>query len=175
MNLLKKKKGSIVYLVSFLVMALFFASCFGDKHEISQKDKHEFPQGVSSEQAIARFKDYFYQDGKVYANRLNTYQPSEWSLATDDARKPLDVFMEITGVPVTLKSQYEYSYRSSDGKCNISIKGSAEADAKAIFATFHVSISECNDIETMHFVTIDHFKGDNSDDIVTGVPVIYAK
>lgn len=167
MNSLKKKKGWIAYLVSFMMLAVFCASC--------SKDEPEIPQGVSSQQAIARFKAYFYQDGKVHANRLNSFQDSEWALATDDARKPLDIFMEITGVPVPMKSQYEYSYQSSDGKCNINIKGSAVADTEAVFATINVYIPEYKDIETMHIVTIDYFKGDNSDDIVTGVPVIYAK
>ena len=142
----------------------------GEAHLFTQ----QLPTYNSSEQVIARFKAYFYQDGKVYANQLGSFQPSEWALATDDARKPLDIFTEITGVPVSMKSQYEYSYQSSDGKCNINIRGSAKADTEAVFATFHVSISENKDIETMHIVTIDYFKGDNSDDIVTEVPVIYA-
>ena len=74
-----------------------------------------------------------------------------------------------------MKDRYEYSYRSTDGRCNISIQGSAEADTEAMFATINVYIPEYKEIETMHIVTIDYFKGDNSDDIVTGVPVIYAK
>lgn len=130
---------------------------------------------LNSDQVIARFKDYFYLDGRVHANRLSSFQPSEWALATDDARKPLDIFTKITGVPVSMKSQYEYSYRSTDGRCNISIQGSAEADTEAMFATINVYIPEYKEIETMHIATIDYFKGDNSDDIVTGVPVIYAK
>lgn len=132
-------------------------------------------QQSTSQIVIARFKEYFYQGGRVHANRLNSFQDSEWALATDDARKPLDIFMEITGMPAPMKSQYEYCYQSSDGKCNISIKGSAEADTEAVFATINVYIPEYKDIETMHIVTIDYFKGDNSDDIITGVPVIYAK
>ena len=130
---------------------------------------------LNSDQVIARFKDYFYQDGKVHANRLSSFQPSEWALATDDARKPLDIFTHITGISAPMKDRYEYSYRSTDGRCNISIQGSAEADTEAMFATINVYIPEYKEIETMHIVTIDYFKGDNSDDIVTGVPVIYAK
>lgn len=145
-------------------------------------DRYTSKEGVvqvtvqwSTDQVIARFKDYFYQDGIVRANRLNSFQDSEWALATDEAQKPLEIFTEITGLSVSMKSQYEYSYRSTDGRCNISMKGSADADAEAVFATFNVYIPEYNDIETMHIVTIDYFKGDNSDDIITGVPVIYAK
>lgn len=49
MNSLKKKKGWIAYLVSFMMLAVFCASC--------SKDEPEIPQGVSSQQAIARFKE----------------------------------------------------------------------------------------------------------------------
>lgn len=130
---------------------------------------------LNSDQVIARFKAYFYQDGKVHANRLNSFQSSEWALATDEAQKPLDIFTHITGMSAPMKSQYEYSYRSTDGRCNISIQGSAELGTDAVFATLNMNIPECEDIKTMHIVAIDYFKGDNSDDIVTGVPVIYAK
>ncbi len=55
------------------------------------------------------------------------------------------------------------------------IAGTANADAKAIFATMTVEIAECPEIETMHIVAPGYFDGDTSDEMELGVPVIYAK
>lgn len=135
----------------------------------------EPPEGYGSQQAIAGFKKYFYENGEVYANRLVTYAPTEWSLATEEAQKPLDIFKSITGIPVVMQDKYASVYLSKDGKCRIRIAGTANADAKAIFATMTVEIAECPEIETMHIVAPGYFYGDTSDEMELGVPVIYAK
>ena len=129
---------------------------------------------LSAEEVIARFKDYFYEDGKVYANRLNSYQPAEWVLAARDARKLLDIFTQITDKPAPMKDNYEYDYSSRDGNCTISIKGSSQADTDHMFGTLQAKVPGCEDLQTVHLLPIDYFTGDNSAEMVTGVPVIYA-
>ena len=133
-------------------------------------------EGVSSEQAIAKFRSLFYKDGEVHANHLNRFESTEWSIVVMSPGKPLSAFTDITGIAAPLKEKYEYKYMSSDGKCSIRIKGRLNAAADAIYATMYVQIEDCPEITMVHFTTEDFLKEANEDYVGTeppGVPVIW--
>lgn len=164
---LKRRKNGIIYLASCLMIGMVFISC--------SKDEIETPEVVSSEQAITKLKSYFYRDGEVFANHLARFKPTEWGLVINEAQKPLEAFTDITGLPAPFKENYNYSYRSPDGKCSISITGSKNVNPDGIFATLKVNIPECPEINTIYFTTVDFFYEFNSNGLDAGVPVIYLR
>lgn len=162
---------SIRSMVFFLALTLIFSTSCSDD------DEKTTPAGVTSEQAIAKFKSYFYKNGEANASQLPDFDAAEWAVATDNNARPTEIFADITGVEAPLTEKYEYSYASADGQCRIRLVGNAQPDANAVYATFYIQIPQCPEFDKLYIATRDYFKGTNdgtSDGTtVTGYPVIW--
>lgn len=152
---------AIMY-VFVMTAALYLSSC-------SHEEETLLP-GVTSEQAVARFKSYFYKEGKINANKLENFSAKEWAVATDNSGRACEVFTDITGVEAPLTGNYEYSYSSADGKCIIRIVGTISPNKDAIYATLYIDMEDCPDFSKIYIVTKDYFNDSNEGS--GGVPVI---
>lgn len=153
---------SIVY-VLVLVSAVMLASCSHEEEIV--------PTGISSEQVVARFKSYFYEEnGQVRANKLPSFSVKEWAVATEKNYRPCEVFSDITGVEAPLAGKYDFTYRTSDGKCTLRLVGTDYPKEDAVYAVLYVEIEDCPDIGKIYIVATEYFMNDNVS--MSGVPVI---
>lgn len=153
---------SIVY-VLVLVSAVMLVSCSHEEEIV--------PTGVSSEQVVARFKSYFYEEnGQVRANKLPSFLEKEWAVATEKNYRPCEVFSDITGVEAPLAGKYDFTYRTSDGKCTLRLVGTDHPKEDAVYAILYVEIEDCPDIGKIYIVATEYFMNDNVS--MSGVPVI---
>lgn len=153
---------SIVY-VFVLVAAAVLASC---SHE-----EETMPTGATSEQVVARFKSYFYkEDGQVRANKLPSFSEKEWAVGAEDSARPCEVFSEITGVDAPLAGKYDFTYRTSDGKCTLRLVGTDYPKEDAVYAVLYVEIEDCPEISKINICITDYLNNDNLS--MSGVPVI---
>ena len=149
--------------VCVLVATVMLASC--------SKDEEAMLPGVTSEQAVARFKSYFYkEDGQVRAYRLSNFADKEWAVAAEESNRPCEVFTEITGVDAPLTGDYEYTYRTSDGKCTLKLVGTDHPKEDAVYAVLYVKMKDCPDIGKIYIIATKCFMNDNIS--MSGVPVI---
>lgn len=153
-------------LIAFATLLVVLASCSSD-------DEKTPAQEVMSQQVVARFKSYFYQDGAVCAVKLDGYADTEWAVAIEDGKSACEIFTSITGMAAPLSTLYEYAYTSSDGECRIRLAGRAQPDAEALYATFYIQIPGCPEISKIHLGSADYFKGTNSGG--EGYPVLSPK
>lgn len=162
-----KMKFNIQAILMLLVLTtVFCTSCSDDDEKTS-------PSGATSQEAIAKFKSYFYKDGHVNASQLEDFSETEWAVATENNARACEVFIDITGLEAPLTGAFDYTYASSDGKCRIRLSGNAESDARAVYATFYIQIPECPEISKIHVADPSYFEGTNGEDMaMPGVPVI---
>lgn len=147
---------------------------------ITSCSEDEMPMTQSTGQTVEKFRSYFYNDdGSVRIHRLGTssegVQGTTWAAAVRTGVRPCEVFQDITGVAAPVQDEYSYSYVSPDGSCHISIKGTAEANEKAVYAVMRVSVPSCPEIEEIYITAEEFFKDENSESegtFVPGVPVI---
>lgn len=145
----------------------FLTGC--DKHE--KPAMPEPPAEVTGEQAIARFRNYFYEpDGQVRANKLPSFSVKEWAVCAEYSARPLEVFNDITGLDAQFTDRYDYTFRSSDGECTMRIVGVDQPREDQVYAVLYVEIAECPEIGKVNIVTKEYFKDDNPS--MSGVPVI---
>lgn len=150
----------------FATLLLLFSGCSSDD------EKNPAP-AVGSQQAIAKFKTYFYKDGEVNATQLADFEATEWAVATDNGARVLEVFTDITGQEAPLTASFDYTYAASDNQCRIRIVGTAEPGQDAVYATFYIQIPACPECDKIHVATLDYFKDENGEDALQpGVPVI---
>ena len=64
--------------------------------------------GATSDRVEAKFKQYFYRDSEVYANKLEGFSATEWAVGSRDGIRPLEVFKDITGMDVSATESYNY-------------------------------------------------------------------
>ncbi len=166
-----KTKTNIRPILFFLALAMAFCTSCSDD------DGKTTPAGVTSQQAIAKFKSYFYKDGEANASRLPYFDDTEWAVATENNARATEIFTDITGIEAPLTAKYEYTYASADGKCRIRLAGGAEPNAGAVYATFYIQIPECPEFDKLYITTLDYFKGTNDGvnegTTVNGYPVIW--
>lgn len=150
----------------FMMVTVLCSSC----------SKEEDPAGdgkPTPEQVIARFKSYFYRDGKVNATKATGSSIGEWVVVAKESARAREVFEDITGKEAPLlMDNYNYKYVSPDGNDIIELKGSDRANEKAVYAAFYVQFPDCPEISKILVVTWDYFKGTNDDTHIEGVPVI---
>lgn len=130
----------------------------------------------TGKQVIYRFKIKMYNHlGQVNANHLESDPPTEWNLVATSPSEVLPFFTFLTGVPAPLTERYDYTYRSSDGKCTIRIVGTTEL-VNYKYATMYVQIDECPEITLLHLVDMKYLSqkknGKTADRITAyGIPV----
>lgn len=126
---------------------------------------------VSSEQVIARFKSYFYEEnGQVRANKLPGFLLKDWAVVAERSSRPCEVFADITGMEAPLAGIYDYTYSSADGKCTLKLLGTDHPEEDGIYAVLYVEIEDCPDIGTIYIVTMECFI--NDDISMSSIPVI---
>lgn len=150
----------------FVTLLLVGSACSSD-------DEKTPASSVGSQEAIAKFKTYFYKDGKVNATQLDGFEATEWAVSTDNNARALEVFTDITGQEAPLTSSFDYTYAASDNQCRIRIAGTAQPGSDAVYATFYIQIPACPECDKIHVATPDYFKDINGGDTSQpGVPVI---
>ncbi len=150
----------------FVTLLLLSSGC-------SSEDEKTPVTSVGSQEAIAKFKTYFYKDGKVNATQLDGFGTTEWAVVADNGARALEVFTDITGQEAPLTSSFDYTYAASDNQCRIRIAGTAEPGSDAVYATFYIQIPACPECDKIHVATLDYFNDINGGSTVQpGVPVI---
>lgn len=145
-----KTKNSLT--ICLLSAAALLAGC--TKDEI-----HTLP-GFSHEEVVAFMKKGLYDsDGNVTANQLDEYGPTEWNLIAIDPEDALAYWNDLTGMDVPVTNSYEYEYKSSDGKCTISITGNLTPDPNHIYADICFNVPECPEITLLHIGTMEMMFG----------------
>ena len=140
---------NVTMLVCILAMGMFSACSSDDDTD----DGYE--------NIVKNIKDTFYDGkGEIKANKLSTYETGEYNLIADEEKDVRAFYTELTGVDTPAKSEYEYTYKSRDGKGVITLKGTQVAK-DGIFATIYLAIPECPEIKIVHIGT-DAIMGDNN-------------
>lgn len=120
----------------------------------SDKEEPDTP-GHPKEQVL-RFIEYrlFDWKGNVTGNKLESYQPGEYNLVCVDESEARGYFTAMTGIEIPEADTYEAAYRSSDGKCVITIEGT-RVPRNGLFADIRFSVPEFPQIELLHFGTME--------------------
>ena len=137
-------------LFALLPLCLLFTSCSNDDDIIDQR---------STEEVTEKFRFYFYDGDSVRISNLPDFKETEWAVAVTDGSRPLEVFMNITGLEVAQTDTYSYIWSSPDGHSTISIVGKQKADADGEYALMKVKLPGCPNIEIVHMVTKEYYNG----------------
>lgn len=164
-------KQIIFSLTLLFAMALGFSSC----------RKELIDRCNDSSTVIENVKRFVYDSqGDIILGKTDDFKHNEWIIGVKGSTVPLEVFSELTGMEASLSQNYSHIYRSNDGTCIISIKGSLTADEEFEYAELTVIIPGMEEIRTIHFVSEEynlHISGSRNDSGTpsSGVPVIMDK
>lgn len=164
-------KQIIFSLTLLFAMALGFSSC--------RKELVDQCNGPST--VIENVKRFVYDSqGDIILGKTDDFKHNEWIIGVKGNTVPLEIFSELTGMETSISQSYNHMYRSDDGTCIISIKGSLTADENFEYAELTVIIPGMEDIRTIHFVSEEynqHYSDTRADseDPSSGVPVIMSE
>lgn len=120
----------------------------------------------SSEVAIAKFQHYFCDsNGNMAICPLDEYSHI-WAVGAKSGETACQIFSDITGLSVTAKESYTYSYESEDGRVELRITGNSTADENGVYATLYVTIPGYEDIDQIKIVTPEYLKQNNVDTVI---------
>ena len=104
---------------------------------------------------IQQFKEYCYDvAGNVALAHPDGYTDTEWMIPVGTDKEVATVFSRITGLQIHSSEQYEYSYRSEDRRYVCRLIGESIPDDLR-YATLHIWVEGCPEIETIHFIGIE--------------------
>lgn len=90
------------------------------------------------------------------ANKLPSLSLKEWVVCAEYSARPLEVFNDITGLDAQFTDRYDYTFRSSDGKCTMRIAGIDQPREDQVYAILYVEIAKCPEISKANFLTMEY-------------------
>ncbi|MDL2277332.1 hypothetical protein LJC57_01955 [Parabacteroides sp. OttesenSCG-928-G07] len=131
-----------------MMTVVLFSACSGDDDE---------PDYKSGTEAIAAFRSFFYRNGEINALKHEDFLDTEWAIPIGKPENACVLFNRITGMDVELTDTYNYSYKSTDGKCAIRIEG-RRVPENFIYGTMYINIPECPEITKIILAKPEYFE-----------------
>ena len=101
---------------------------------------------------ILQFREYCYDvNGNVKLNHQAGDEETEWVIPVVTSEEVYQVFDQLTGLEILPTEHLDYSYHSEDYRYVCRLVGGATL-VNHRYATLHVWIEGCPEIETIHFI-----------------------
>lgn len=147
-------------LLGLLSLTVNFTSCSND-------DEANAPR--STDEVSALFKSVFLKYGDL--SQLKNAKEGYYCAIVDNGETPCQLFSQVTGVPATASSKYEFSYQSPSGDCSIRIVGQSQITNDNIrYATVYVKIPGIPNISVVELFSEDLKNSENAaDEVESGI------
>lgn len=159
----KNLTSGVLLLLMGVMLTFSFSSCSSSDDENEPTSSHE--------EIVKNFKSVFFKDGKVRVTQLSNAKAGQYFVVVKDGSYPCTLFTQLTSMPASATTSYEYTYETPDGKCTFAIKGRKELRGDNIlYATLYVKIPEVPEISVveMYSEAILDSNNDNSQSVPSG-------